>query len=761
MTASRSRLPRMIQDVALGAWLTATGGRDGWVRTAMTALGVGIGVAVLLLAISAPGAMAIRQERVDQRAADTAGNSAVAGPHSLLIGNVDTTFRGQRVSGFVVRVEGAQPAVPPGMDRLPAVGEAVVSPALRQLLDSPDGALIAPRIPYRVVATIGQAGLSGPSELRWYAVTDKLAESAASRIDRFGTPHMEQESNPVLILLLIVIAVVTLLPVAVFLTSAVRFGSDQRDRRLAALRLLGADRAMTRRVAAGEAVFSAVPGVVVGAGLFLAGRRLAELFTIYDGSLFATDIRPDPVLALLVVVAVVGLAVGVTLLSLRSVVIEPLGVVRRSGRGRGRLWWRLVPPAVGAILLYPLAGTVGRTGRLDETQRIAAGVVALLIGVAVLLPWMVETVVARLRGGPVAWQLAARRLQLHSGSSGRVVNGIAVAVAGAIAVQMMFNTVEPDYTSAAYALTTPYDTSIAVANGERGRLVEKLRAEPGVEDVSVQHRLSRMSVGSGLGWGTEVLVAACTDLLRIPGVTTCREGAVYRTQSSAPDPARGAAMTLPGDRTWSVPEIAGTMSGITLNNNEAVPGLIVTSTAIPAGLLRDDRPIVHVRLGADRSDVLERVRNIAFSVDRDSYVEDLTVLQMNGQFAGVRRALLVGSLVTLLLIGLSLLVGIGEQLRERHRALAVLAAFGTRRGTLGWSVLWQTSLPVFVGLALAVPAGIGLGALLLSMISRDLYVDPTMVAELTGAAAAVIVGVTVCSLPVLWRLMRAEGLRTE
>ena len=66
----------------------------------------------------------------------------------------------------------------------------------------------------------------------------------------------------------------------------------------------------------------------------------------------------------------------------------------------------------------------------------------LLIGITALLPWLVETVVARFGAGPVPWQLAIRRLQLSSGTAARTVNGIAVAVAGAIALQMLFAGVE-------------------------------------------------------------------------------------------------------------------------------------------------------------------------------------------------------------------------------------------------------------------------------------------------------------------------------
>ena len=72
----------------------------------------------------------------------------------------------------------------------------------------------------------------------------------------------------------------SLLPVAVFTAAAVRFGGESRDRRLAAVRLVGADSRMTHRIAAGEALLSAALGTVVGAVLFLAGRQFVEGITL-------------------------------------------------------------------------------------------------------------------------------------------------------------------------------------------------------------------------------------------------------------------------------------------------------------------------------------------------------------------------------------------------------------------------------------------------------------------------------------------------
>lgn len=77
-----------------------------------------------------------------------------------------------------------------------------------------------------------------------------------------------------------------LAPVAIFIATAVRFGGDRRDRRLAALRLVGADIRTTRRIAAGEALFGSVLGLLTGAVLFLVGRRFVGRVEVWGHSAF-------------------------------------------------------------------------------------------------------------------------------------------------------------------------------------------------------------------------------------------------------------------------------------------------------------------------------------------------------------------------------------------------------------------------------------------------------------------------------------------
>src|SRR5690606_13885576 len=152
-------------------------------------------------------------------------------------------------------------------------------------------------------------------------------------------------------------------------------------------------------------------------------------------SAFPSDLQPDPLLTALLVVAVPAVAVAVALMSLRGVVIEPLGVSRRAGDGRRRLWWRLLLPVLGVAMLLPMHGSVSQAGGQFSAIQVGVGLILILVGAAALLPWAVQAAVRRIRGGPVAWQLAIRRLQLDSGTPARVVMGIAVAVAGAVGLQ--------------------------------------------------------------------------------------------------------------------------------------------------------------------------------------------------------------------------------------------------------------------------------------------------------------------------------------
>jgi ABC-type antimicrobial peptide transport system permease subunit len=168
-----------------------------------------------------------------------------------------------------------------------------------------------------------------------------------------------------------------------------------------------------------------------------------------------------------------------------------------------------------------------------------------------------------------------------------------------------------------------------------------------------------------------------------------------------------------------------------------------------------------VRLSPHDHDAVERVRNTAARMDALGSVNIVSATEEVRKFATIRRGLYAGTVVTLLLIAASMLVGTLEQLRERRRLLAMLVAVGARRGSLTLAVLWQTVVPVLIGLVLAVAFGLCLGVVLLRMVNVPIAVNWTVVGLSAGLGGAVVLVVTGLSLPTLWRLTRPDGLRTE
>ncbi|MGW4029907.1 ABC transporter permease [Streptomyces sp. NPDC004838] len=767
----------------MGFRFAVMGGRENWIRTLLTAVGVGLGVSLLLLTTALPSALAARDDRENDRK-DLTFTSIVTpkADDTVIVAKADTSFHDHDIRGRLLKPDGPRAEVPPGLKAYPGDGEMVVSPALKKLLASGEGALLRERLPFRITGVIADEGLLGPGELAYYAGHAALSEANLSsgeveRIASFGTTVEREPLDPVLTLLVLTTFVVLLTPVAVFIGTAVRFGGERRDRRLAALRLVGADSRMTRRIAAGESLAGALLGLLVGAGIFVPARALSARLEFFDISVFPGDLNPAPLLVLLVAVLVPAAAVGVTLFALRGVVIEPLGVVRTAKPRRRRLWWRLLVPLLGLGLLTPMIGQ-GRDDGYFSVWMVVGGTVMLLVGVTALLPWVVEAVVMRLSGGPVSWQLAVRRLQMSSGTAARTVNGIAVAVAGAIAIQMLFAGVENDYTK--FTGQDPSRAQFAVRTDRTVSLQDLDRDLAAVKGVTGTTALSLGNVGPGKSepedsGPLELAVGTCAALREVAKLPSCRDGDVFfigdgqmgtysrdqakpgRTLYIEPDSAGAGG----SDLAWRLPRGLKEAKGARDPSGNERGGLLATPGALPEGARSALMGRVYVKVDSSVPEVHELVRNAAARSDVLADPQVLVRTEVATRFDAVRTALFVGATCVLLLIGASLLVSQLEQLRERRKLLSALIAFGTRRRTLCLSVLWQAVLPIGLGLALSVLVGLGMGAVLLTMVQTGVRVDWMGVLTMTGIGTGVVLLVTAIALPALLRLMRPDGLRTE
>ncbi|MQA60829.1 MAG: FtsX-like permease family protein [Actinophytocola sp.] len=319
-------------------------------RLGLGAFGIAIVVAVLLGAASASTVLA---EREGRQLAQHPVTAPVDGVAPTYLGMVFTSYRGSGIQGTLVRHEDASSPVPPGVARQLDAGEVVVSPALAELLSSPEGELLRPRFAdYRIVGMLGKPGLVEPDDLRFVAgsgaieaatktVGGQVLTDPAYRAYGFDG-DIQRHPLPVELLALVALATAALLiPLLIFIVSSARIAGAERDRRLAALRLVGGDAAQVRRIAAGEALLPAAAGLVAGGALFLAVRPLADHIQLFGVGVFADDIAPSWWLVVLIVSGVPMLSVGATLFAMRRTVIEPLGVARQGKPARRRPWWRL------------------------------------------------------------------------------------------------------------------------------------------------------------------------------------------------------------------------------------------------------------------------------------------------------------------------------------------------------------------------------------------------------------------------------------
>ncbi|QWF78159.1 FtsX-like permease family protein [Amycolatopsis sp. CA-230715] len=777
----------MMRDLLLGLRLAVGGGRmsgAALLRLAMTAFGIALAVAVLLPAASVGHLV---DAKADREAAIKEDKTPRPGVAPLSVYQWYATSGEDLIQVTAVAATGPGSPVPPGIDRLPAPGEMIVSPALAEKLNSADGGSVRARLPQQVTGQIAKAGVGDAGDLVAYTGASPAEIAAegdrADQVYAFGKPSTGF-MLPVTLVMVAPIAAVLLLPLLIFVTTASRMGAAQRERRLAALRLVGVDARQIRRVAAAESLVGAMLGLVVGGALFYSLRPLISEVHPFGIRVFAEDFVPSWPLAVAIALLVPGLAIGSALFGLRRTIVEPLGVVRQGKPVRRRMWWRWALAAIGAVFL--LATLLFDPGTSDDTGAIALaiGSVFLLVGVAALLPWAVERIVRGLRGGPPSWQFAVRRLQLDSGTASRVVSGLVIVLAGTILIQVMIasiSTKQTPHTTPAGMAAAP--VKVATDTAHEADVRQRLS---GVDGLSAVHGLTQLHLRSGdkAGRGDSAMVGDCAALAVQGNIGPCADGDVFylpeRQPKNAPavvDPPPSGTMRLVGYSAgstdepqdgpqWTIP--AGVKAVPPDQSAQSYGGgtLLVTPGALGGITVPQGMVEFYVGGTGDAKALSDRV---AAAVSQLAWHAEVRSSDPYADFANkdqrmvesFRGVLLTAALFVLAVAAMSLLMLSIEQISERRRPLAALSAAGVPLGVLARGSLWQTAIPVVVGVVLAVAAGLGLTAPILRLANLPMVVDGGVLAGLAGAAVLAVLLVTALTLPLLRQVTRLDALRAE
>jgi len=492
---------RSLRLFGLGVKLSIAGGRAAVVRLVLMSMGLAIGATLLLGALGVEPALRAYDRRQEERTGIVLQEPSGGVQDATLRSWIGTTFEGRDVSVVAVRGIG-QPPIPPGIPRLPGPGEVFASPALAQLLADPGAALLRPRVPGRIDGTIAPEGLLEPQDLIAYVGTSRQIDPPRSWMETVTsfTPAASGVAPVDLaaIILLVVSVLAVLVPIALFVLTATRLSASTREARLAAVRLAGATQAQVRLLAAAENAVPAIAGAVLAIPSFVLARGagIGTLARIVGHGFFVSDLTPPAPAVFGVLVGLPLFAVAVAVLTLRRVVVSPLGIVRRSRQLRRGWYW---PVILGAGLLALGITTLERGPLLRLSSPIpgvliGATLLAILIGLAGSAPWL-GWLAARALGAsraPTSILLGARRLEAEPTSAGRVVVSVAVLVALAAVGEAIFLSASETYAMPpGLAALEPNDV-VARSFGhypQRVKTWSSLEQVPGVEAVHVSNRL--------------------------------------------------------------------------------------------------------------------------------------------------------------------------------------------------------------------------------------------------------------------------------
>jgi hypothetical protein len=599
-------------------------------------------------------------------------------------------------------------------------------------------------------------------------------------------------------------------PLLVLIGTATRLSAATRERRLSAMRLVGASARQLRMFAAVEAGLVGVVGAGFGTVLFYTLRTpVAGLLPIRDG-LYAAEFAPPAEALLAVLAGVPVLASGAGLLALRRAVTAPLSVRRQAGRAPSSVLL-LTPLALGLLLLVGayldrralLAGAWHGRGLLLGGAALC--LIGLAIGAAALTRLAGELLCRYGRG--LASQLAGRRLVADPAGAARALTGTALMVVLlGWAAALLPILVKPGEATDADGLTaTLRPHTMVVTLKSHAELTTARSALQGVDGIggtaAIRHvdllppgvRLAASYSADGaptVGQQRVLgLVADCAELatvLRAP-LPGCRPDEVQLIDSSWFDPAELAAVGRLQKLTTDF-TTAGTAVTTTAGPVFGVPA-DVTSVTLPDALLNrrdglvfdgdvlvppplmpavDDWTPPTLLVSTDgRTATLEAIRT-RLGAARTAYppmtAEESVTLARAEQDGYITGAVLA-ALAVVLVGGLSLAVTTADGVRERHRANSALTAIGTPVTVLRRGVLLHTAAPLLLTVAVAVAVTATTSWLYLRLGADESTTVPPLPWAAYAAIGAVALGTcllaNVAALPFVQAATRPDALRTE
>ncbi len=431
------------------AWLFLTrSGKNNWNRLGLTAAAVSLGMLMILMFMAGINALQAQAQhsswRFDLFAAQN-NQKQIDGIAPLKAkvasdGNLNK-FQNESITVVSLRASDASSPQLPDMPT-PKEGEYYISSGLRKAMQDHTEYRIGERFGDTQIGIIPESLSASPDALE---VIKGMSEQEASgqrvvNVYKFSNNAESVSRYSGLVGIILVFgASILLFPIVLFISIATQLGSAQREKRYAALRLVGATRQQVSEIIAVESLGAAIVGVVIGSAAYLAALPLMSQFEFGGMRFWQSDLTVPPIYY--------GLAVIITLLfclianwwGMSHVQVSPLGVARsgKVNKRPGALRLILLIPGLTTFILLSLPSGMNwlrYNANGDNASLVLllliAGVLSMMFGLVLAGPWLTNSFAkfAARHTRKAITLLATKRIATQSSRIFRSVSGVVLAL---------------------------------------------------------------------------------------------------------------------------------------------------------------------------------------------------------------------------------------------------------------------------------------------------------------------------------------------
>ena len=536
--------------------------------------------------------------------------------------------------------------------------------------------------------------------------------------------------DPVAVIVFGVGGTILLFPIVIFVSVATQLGAAQREKRYAALRLIGATKRQVGRVLMLESLLASVVGVIIGLGAFWLLQAPLQDFKM-DGMRFnPSDLALTGTQYALIIGLTLGLTTFVNWRRMRRAQISPLGVSRSVEKVKKLRAWRALVPALGIAFFAWLSSKPGRDW-LDANKESAipmllltAALLLVMFGLILAGGWLTNklSLLAARWANNASMLIAGKRTAVHSRTIFRSVSGVVLALfAGSFYLTA---------TSGIEGLNAQAVKDNGFSQLKRGTAIVIGRSLPGDMAEQLQQKSYITSVAT-------IYPREDGDAIR------CQDLAKY-TEHTCPNNARLDQFALLNFDKPVVKKVS--LINDRVDTNGAKEYLVT---------LKSDNDIEKLRtLVTAKANQYDLTYAVSGTDSKKPHINPTI-----REFADLAY---VGIGVTLFVAVASLIVSTIGGLMERRRSLYTLRLSGMRLAQLKRLVMVESVAPLLTTSILSCSFGVWTGAVFTSTFSTMLkpVLTPTYFAIVgIGLAAAIIVIYLI--LPMVDKLTRAEANQTE